>query len=223
VSYVTFLQRRKWTKTPASRVYSSQGIALCLLTKSWVQYRPVILKTPVAILIIRIALLLAFSSFAVFVSVDLLLWLAVPGLPELMTQFGLATLLSAFALLLITGLFIIIKLIVASGFDYFSTKQRLQRRLLFIQAQQDRLKQLFYFKTLQINYFNELKRKRLLSANNRQHIKSLSKAIDKDLLSIKQQLSKTTYLQLHSENIQYRNQQDINALLKLQHKIATIV
>lgn len=196
---------------------------LSLLIKTWVQYRSVILKTPVAILIIRIALLLVLSSFAVFVSVDLLLWLVVPRLPELMTQFGLATLLSAFALLLITGLFIIIKLIVASCFEYFSTKQRLQRRLLFIQAQQDRLKQLFYFKTLQINYFNELKRKRLLSANNRQHIKSLSKAIDKDLLSIKQQLSKTAYLQLHSENIQYRNQQDINALLKLQHKIATIV
>ena len=164
-----------------------------------------------------------FASFAVFISVDLLLWLAVPGLPELMTQLGLATLLSAFALLLITGLFVIIKLIIASCFDYFSARQRLQRRLLFIQAKQDQLKQLFYFRTLQINYFNELKRKRLLSANNRQHIQSLSKAIDKDLQSIKQQLSKTTYLQLQQENVQYRDQQDVEALLKLQQKIATIV
>jgi hypothetical protein len=99
----------------------------------------------------------------------------------------------------------------------------LQRRLLFIQAQQDQLKQLFYFRTVQINYFNELKRKRLLSANNRQHIQSLSKAIEKDLQSIKQQLSKTTYLQLQQENDQYRDQQDVEALLKLQQKIATIV
>jgi hypothetical protein len=183
----------------------------------------VILKTPVAILIIRIALLLMFSSFAVFVSADLLLWLTIPGLSELMTQIGLATLLSAFALLLITGLLAIARLIIASCFDYFSAKQRFQRRVLFIQTKRDRLKQLFYFKTLQINYVNQLKRNRLLNRNNRQHIRALSNAIDKDLQSIKQQLSKTTYLQLHNENIQYRNQQDINALLTLQHKIATLV
>jgi hypothetical protein len=174
-------------------------------------------------MIIRIALLLMFAAFAVFISVDLLLWLTVPGLPELMTQLGLATLLSSFALLLITGLVVIIKRIITACFDYFSATQRIQRRLWFIQAKQDQLKQLLYFKTVQIHYFNELKRKRLLSANNRQHIQSLSKAIDKDLQSLKQQLSRTTYLQLERENIQYRDRQDVVALLRLQQKIATIV
>jgi hypothetical protein len=174
-------------------------------------------------MIIRIALLLMFAAYAVFISADLMLWLAIPGMPQLMTQLGLATLLSAFALLLITGLFVIIKLVIAACFDYFSPRQRLQRRLLFVQAQQDRFKRLFYFRTMQINYFNELKRKRLLSTNNRLHIQSLSNAIDKDLQSIKQQLSKTTYLQLQQENVQYRNQQDAEALLTLQQKIATIV
>ena len=181
------------------------------------------LTIPVAILIIRIALLLMFASFAVFLSVDLLLWLAVPGLPGLMTQLGLAILLSAFALLLMTGLAVIIKRIIISCFDYFSTRQRLERRLWFIQAKQDRLKQLFYFRTLQINYFNNLKKKQLLNANNRQHIQSLSRAIDKDLQSIKPQLSKPAYLQLQKENTQYRDKQDVEALLKLQQKIATIV
>ena len=174
-------------------------------------------------MIIRIALLLMFASLAVFMSVDLLLQLAVPGLPVVMTRLGLGTLLSAFALLLITGLAVIIKRIIASCFDYFSARQRLQRRLWFIQAQQDRLNRLFYFRTLQINYFNEFKRKRLLSTNNRQHIQSLFKAIDKDLQSIKQKLSKTTYLQLQRENAQYRDKQDVESLLKLQQKIATIV
>ena len=182
-----------------------------------------ILKTPVAILIIRTALLLMFASFAVFMSVDLLVWLAVPGLPGLMTQLGLVTLLSAFALLLTTGLFVITKLIIAACFDYFSARQRIERRLLFIQARQDQLKQLFYFRTLQINYFNDLKRKRLLNANNRRHIQSLSKAINKDLKSIKEQLPKTTYVQLQQENSMYRDQQDIESLLKLQQKIATFV
>ncbi len=163
-----------------------------------------------------------FAAFALFFSADLLLWLAVPGLPGLMTQLGLATLLSAFALLLVTGLFVLIKLVIGSLFDYFSAAQRVQRRLWFIQAKKEQLKQLFYFRTLQINYFNEIKRKRLLRANNRQHIQSLSKAIDKDLLSIKQQLPKKTYRQLHQEYVQYRDQQDVEALLKLQQKIATI-
>ncbi len=164
-----------------------------------------------------------FAAFTLFVSVDLLLGLAVPGLPGIMTRLGLVALFSAFALLLVAGLFVMIKLILASCLDYFSARQRLQRRLLFNHAQQDRFKRLFYFRTLQINYLNELKRKRLLRANNRQHIRSLSKAINKDLQSIKQQLSKTTYLQLQQEYVQYRDQQDVEALLKLQHKITSIV
>ena len=139
-----------------------------------------------------------------------------------MTRIGLVTLLSAFALILIAGLSVIIKLIIAACFDYFSVKQRLQRRLLFIHAQQDRLKRLFYFRTLQINYFNEVKRKRLLRANNRQHLQSLSNAIDKDLLLMKQQLSKTTYMQLRQESVRYRDRQDVEALLELQNKIACL-
>ena len=63
----------------------------------------------------------------------------------------------------------------------------------------------------------------MLNTNNRQHIQVLSKAIDKDLQLIKQQLSKTTYLQLQQENTQYRDRQDIEALLKLQQKIATLI
>jgi hypothetical protein len=164
-----------------------------------------------------------FSAFTAFISGDLLLSLAIPDVPELMTQLGLAILLSAFALLLIAGLLVILKLITVSLFSYLSAGQRLQRRLLFIQAQQDRLQRQFYFRTLQINYINEFERKRLLRANNRQHIQALSKAIDKDLQMIKQQLSKTAYLQLQQEKVQYRDQQDIEALLKLQQKIITIV
>ena len=76
---------------------------------------------------------------------------------------------------------------------------------------------------MQIRYFNELKRKRLLSADNRRHLRALSKAIAKDLPALKQQLPKTTYLQLQQEYVRYRELQDMEALLKLQQKIATIV
>lgn len=186
-----------------------------LFIKTWVQYRPA--------MIIRIALVLMFAAFAVFVSVDLLLGLAVPGLPELMTRLGLAALLTAFALLLTAGLAVVIKAVIAACFDYFSAGRRLQRRLWFIQARREQLKQLFYFRTVQIRYFNERKRKRLLSVNNRRHLRALSKAIDKDLLAIKQQLATTIYLQLQQEHARYRAQQDSEALVKLQQKIATLV
>ncbi len=151
------------------------------------------------------------------------MWLAVPGLPGVLTMLGSAMLLSAFVVLIIAGLVGVGKIIVHSVLDYFSSKQRIQRRLWFVRARQDQVKRLFYFKTRQIKYANELSRKRLLTLNNRKHIRSLSKSIDKDLLSIKTKLPGTTYLQLQQDHARYRNEQDIEALLKLQQKISTIV
>lgn len=151
------------------------------------------------------------------------MWLAVPGLPGVLTILGTAMLLSAFAVLIIAGLLGFSKIIVRSALDYFSSKQRVQRRLWFVQARQEQVKRLFYFKTKQIGYVNELNRNRLLMLNNRKHIRSLSKSIDKELLAIKAKLPGTTYLQLQQDNVRYRNRQDIEALLKLQQKISTIV
>jgi hypothetical protein len=169
-------------------------------------------------LIIRISLLLVLASIPVFLLVEVLLWLAVPGLPQGLTELGSAMLLIAFALLISSALLGISKAIARSVSDYFSSKQRAQRRLLFVQARQDQVKRLFYFKTLQLKYFSELSRKRLLKVNNRKHIQSLSKAIDKDLLSIKKSIPGTTFKQLQQENARYRDQQDIEALLELQQK-----
>lgn len=174
-------------------------------------------------MIIRISLLLVIASIPVFLLVEALLWLAVPGLPQVLTQLGSAMLLVAFALLIISALLGISKIAARSVSDYFSSRQRAQRRLLFVQARQDQVKRLFYFKTLQLKYFSELNRKRLLKANNRKHIRSLSKAIDKELLSIKKSMPGATFKQLQQENARYRDQQDIQALLELQQKISTIL
>jgi hypothetical protein len=167
--------------------------------------------------------LLILASLPVFLLVELLLWLAVPGLPGAVTMLGSAMLLSAFAVLIIAGLWGVFKIIVRSTSDYFSAKQRVQRRLWFVQARQDQVKRLFYFKAMKIRYVSDLNRKRLLNLNNRKHIRSLSRSIDKDLQSIKTKLPGTTYLQLQQENARFRNQQDIDSLLKLQQKISTIV
>lgn len=167
--------------------------------------------------------MLILASVPVFLLVELLLWLAVPGLPSVFTSLATAMLLSGFIALIIAGLWGVGKVIVRSVLDYFSSKQRVQRRLWFVQARQDQVKRLFYFKTRQLKYFNELRRKRLLKLNNRKHIRSLSKAIDKELRTIKTILPGTTYQQLQQDHARYRNQQDIEALLTLQRKISTLV
>jgi hypothetical protein len=167
--------------------------------------------------------LLVLASLPVFLVVELLLWLAVPGLPGVLTTLGSAMLLSGFVVLSINGLLAFCKIIVRSVLDYFSAGQRAQRRLLFALAKQDQVKRLFFFKTRQIKYVNEFSRKRLLTLNNRKQLQSLSKAIDKDLLSIKTKLPGTLYQQLQQDHVRYRNQQDIEALITLQQKIDALV
>ncbi|WP_340123393.1 hypothetical protein [Methylobacter svalbardensis] len=172
---------------------------------------------------IRISLLLALASLPVFLSVELLLWLDVPGLSGALITLGSVMLLSAFSALIITGLLGVYKIIVHTMLDYFSYKQRVQRRLWFVHARQDQINHLFYFKKLQIKHINELNRKRLLTLNNRKHIRLLSKAINQDLLPIKTKLPGTTYQQLQQDHARYRKKQDIEALLMLQQKISSLV
>lgn len=173
-------------------------------------------------MLIRIALLLVFSAFAVFLSVDLLLALAMPALPIIMTKLGLAILLTGFSLLLCSGIYFVVKRLIGNVCAYFSAAQRWQRRLWFAQHQQLRLKQLFYWRSRQIHYFNEIKRKRLLNADNQVQIRALANAIDKDLLAIKPQLSQPFYEHLKKQNAHHKTRQNIDALLKLQQKIAAI-
>ena len=167
--------------------------------------------------------MLILASLPVFLGVELLLWLAMPVLPGMLTALATAILLSGFAVLITAGLWAVGRIIVNSALDYFSAKQRIQRRLWFVEAKQDQVKRLFYFKTRQIKYVNELGRKRLLRLNNRKHIRSLSNSIDKELLSVKTKLPKNTYLQLQQDHARFRSQQDIKALLALQQKITTLV
>jgi hypothetical protein len=174
-------------------------------------------------LIIRISLLLILASLPVLLLVEMLMWLTVPGLPMVFTILGSTMLLGGFAVLIIAGLWGVVKTIVCSVFAYFSAKQRVQRRLWFALSKQDQVRRLFYVKTRQLKYVNELSRKRLLKLNNRKHIRSLSKAIAKDLLSIKTKLPGTIYLQLQQDHARCRKQQDISGLLSLQQKISTLV
>ncbi|MGZ5050578.1 MAG: hypothetical protein ACXWF8_00995 [Methylobacter sp.] len=174
-------------------------------------------------MIIRIALLLIFVALPVFLSAELLQWMSIAYFAAPLSMLGSAMLLCGFVALAGAMLLNAGHATVRSVGNYFSSKQRAERRLWFAQARRDRVKRLLYFKTRQIKYFNELRRKRLLARNNRKHIRALSRAIDKDLALLKAKLPMVTYRQLRQDNIRYRKQQDIEALLQLQHKISTLV
>ncbi|MGR9013794.1 MAG: hypothetical protein ACU83U_09135 [Gammaproteobacteria bacterium] len=174
-------------------------------------------------MIIRISLLLVLASLPVFLLVELLMWLAVPGLSAVLAALGSVMLLSAFSVFVIGGFLAVYMLIIRSVVDYFSYKQRALRRLWFVQARHDQVNRLFYFKKLQIQYIAELNRARLLKRNNRKHIQLLSKSIKQELRPIKTKLPGTTYQQLQQDHARYRSRQDIESLLILQQKIASIV
>ncbi len=144
-------------------------------------------------------------------------------LPDTLNPIGIALLFSAFILLLANGFALISKLTAKTVFDYFSSHQRLQRRLLFIAQKQQEIIRLFHLKTAKISYLSELKRQRLLDKNNQKHLQMLSKAIDQQLLALKNHIPETQYKHLQAQHICYKNNQNINALLELQQQIAAII
>ena len=170
---------------------------------------------------IRIALLLLFFALAVLSLAEVLLWVGVATVPELLIQLGLGLWFSAFGLLLMTALLWFVNTLLQESRAYFSAHQRGQRRVLFIQTKQQQLKQLFHFRALRINYFHELKRQQLLKRNNHKHLNALANAIDQDLQALKTSLPTATFKQLQQENRRYRKQQNSAALLQLQQKITT--
>ncbi len=173
-------------------------------------------------MIIKLMILLTLAAFAMMMIADLLLKLSLPSLPELFTQLAIVTLLSAFLLLVVAGLLMIIKHNLLTWKSYFSASQRLQRRVWFIQAKQDRLIRLLHFRTVQISYFTKLKRKQLLNTNDQQQLQLLSKTIARDLLRLKQQLPKATYVQLQQDHRQWLALKDVDSLLILQRKLEGI-
>jgi hypothetical protein len=153
------------------------------------------------------------------------LWLFLLSLPFFLLPFAFkfATflLLSAFGLLLFIFAVEAVKRLLESFKIYFSAPERETRRFLFTQNQKNRVERLLYFKRLQLNYFKEYQRKKILEKNNNLHINKLSKAIERDLKNIKAKISMTLFIELQLENRRYRAQKNAQALLELHKKISS--
>ncbi len=84
------------------------------------------------------------------------------GLAEQVTHISALALLSAFCLLLVTGLLHISRLVLLSIREYFTYRHRIERKLLYYSNRQRRLTRLFQLKKTRVLYDYQQKRKRLL-------------------------------------------------------------
>jgi hypothetical protein len=75
-------------------------------------------------------------------------------------------LLSGFFLFLLAGFGLACRLIISSFCDYFSTSQRMERKLLFYTGKRNHLNRIFRFKKARLLYFNQQQRKQLLKQSD---------------------------------------------------------
>ncbi len=172
-------------------------------------------------MLIRAALRLFASCFAVFLLAKLLLIFAFFVIAALAIKIAVLLLFAAFFLLVMTAIWGVISNLFCVVKQYFSQTQREQRHVAFMENQQINAHRLFYFQRRQVTYLKERQRKRALEKDNRVHIASLSQAIEVDLQRSKHRLPKAAFRQLKRKNRLYRMQQNAKALLELHHQIAT--
>lgn len=173
-------------------------------------------------MIIRTALWLFLLCLPVFLLAKALLMFAFFMIASLVMKGAIFLMFGAFGLFIFSGLFWFLKQICHTFKQYFSTQERENRRILFTENQTQNRQRLFYFQRLQLHYFKDRQRKKILEQNNLKHIYQLSDSIEQELKRVKPQLSKTNFSQLQRENRRFRLQKNELALLELHQKIATI-
>lgn len=111
---------------------------------------------------------MAIVSFLLAIVLD---QLSVTNLAVQLTQLGAITLLCAFSVIALSGLMLAGKLSIAAFCEYFSGRQRMERKLLFYTSRKNRLNQVFQFKKARLLYVNQQKRKHLLVNDDRKSAK----------------------------------------------------
>lgn len=102
---------------------------------------------------------------------------------------------------------------------YFSAEARTLRRLLSLRSRALNARRSWLAQTKQLQFWTGLKRKAVLRANNRRHLRSLFRAINADLQRAKSQLPQLDYRRLRKALRQYHRQADIAAMLALREQL----
>ena len=89
--------------------------------------------------------------------------------------------LLAFGVLFLLGVGLLIRVCCRNIVHYFRREAMAMRRVIMLQVRQRDAKQRLMLEKRQIYYLNQLKRQRLLAANNKQHSRELFNAISAEL------------------------------------------
>ncbi len=174
-------------------------------------------------MLIRIALWLFFLCLPVFLLAKALLIFTFFIIASFVMNGAIFLMFAAFGLFIFSGLFFVLKQIWQTFKQYFSNQERENRRILFVENQTNHKQRLFHFQRLQLHYFKERQRKKILEQNNLKQINQLFESIEQELNRAKSQLSKKEFSQFQHENRRFRLQKNELALLELHQKIATIM
>ena len=174
-------------------------------------------------MVINLALFLYFAALSFILSAQLLVWAAFPIIAGQLFKLGALLILGAFAVLFFSGLFLFAKIALASVLNYFSPIHQVKRNCLRAQNHHDQIDRLFHFKMQKVRHCRDLTVKRLILANDREHLYALSSAVHQDLQAKKKSLPSKTYQRMLWECLYFRIQKDDQSLLKLQQKIAELV
>ncbi len=173
-------------------------------------------------MLIRVALWLFLLCLPIFLLAKALLIFTFFVIASFAMKGAIFLMFAAFSLFIFSGMVFVFKNLWQTFQQYFSPEQHQKRKILFTENQKTNRQRLLHFQRLQLDYFKERQRKKILEQNNIKHINALSGAIERDLKRIKAQISDEYFSQLELENHRYRVQQNEKALLELHQKIATI-
>lgn len=124
--------------------------------------------------------------------------------------------LAAFLLLLLLGCGLFVQALYVELAVYFRWDAVALRRVAMLRQLQHNAGQRLLLEKSQIHYLYELKRRRLLAADNKKHSRALFKAVSAEL---RQSVEPDSYKSLQKHLKQHRNQADPQAILALRERV----
>jgi hypothetical protein len=128
-------------------------------------------------------------------------------------------LLLAFALLLLSGILVLLTALGREVRAYFRHEASALRQVLAMQTQTQHLAQLSHFKNRQLSYFSQFKRQKLLAADDKKQLRRLYLAIHQELQSVKPNIPHSHYQSMYKALRKYHQQADAKAMLTLREQI----
>ena len=124
--------------------------------------------------------------------------------------------LLAFALLLLLFVGLMLQTLYQELSLYFRREAIALRRVAMLQMREHEARLRFLLERRQIHYLNQLKRQRLLVADDKKHSGELFKAINSEL---KHYMAPTNYKAVHKELKQHHKQANSQAMLELRKQV----